>query len=127
MKKLFIVALLAVVATVHAEDFKYLTMGYNNVEKSITLETIQKITFVNGQVVVATSEGNESFPLAQMQKMYFSQTATGIGEIEKMRDGENEKMRGEVYDLSGRKVSVPSVSSVLPKGVYIINGKKVVK
>ena len=34
-----------------------------------------------------------------------------------------------VYDLSGRKVSVPSissVSSVLPKGIYIVNGKKMV-
>ena len=34
-----------------------------------------------------------------------------------------------VYDLSGRKVSVPSASSatsVLPKGVYIVNGKKLV-
>lgn len=33
----------------------------------------------------------------------------------------------EVYDLSGRKVSVSSVGSVLPKGVYIVNGKKVIK
>ena len=35
---------------------------------------------------------------------------------------------GAVYDLSGRRVSVSSVSSVpsvLPKGVYIVNGKKV--
>lgn len=34
-----------------------------------------------------------------------------------------------VYDLSGRKVSVPSISSVnsvLPKGIYIVNGKKMV-
>lgn len=34
-----------------------------------------------------------------------------------------------IYDLSGRKVSVSSVSSVsseLPKGIYIVNGRKVV-
>jgi hypothetical protein len=33
-----------------------------------------------------------------------------------------------VYDLHGRRFSVPSVSSlnaVLPKGIYIVNGKKV--
>ena len=37
---------------------------------------------------------------------------------------------GAVYDLSGRRVSVSSASSVpsvLPKGVYIVNGRKVVK
>ena len=41
----------------------------------------------------------------------------------------SEGKRNTLYDLSGRRVSVssvPSVSSVLPKGVYIQNGKKVV-
>ena len=59
-----------------------------------------------------------------------SDMLTGIGEV--MRDGENEKMRNEktsaVYDLSGRRISVSaatSVRSVLPKGIYIVNGKKV--
>ena len=32
-----------------------------------------------------------------------------------------------LYDLSGRRLSVPSTSSVLPKGVYIENGKKRVR
>ena len=31
-----------------------------------------------------------------------------------------------IYDLSGRKVSASSATSVLPKGVYIVNGKKLV-
>ena len=37
-------------------------------------------------------------------------------------------INNDVYDLSGRRVSVPSVSSarsVLPKGIYIKNGKKI--
>ena len=53
--------------------------------------------------------------------------ATGIEEVK------NEELRMKnsqsIYDLSGRRASVPSassVSSVLPKGVYINNGKKVV-
>ena len=33
---------------------------------------------------------------------------------------------GVVYDLSGRRLSVSSASSVLPKGMYIVNGKKVI-
>lgn len=123
MRRFIILALLAISTSAFAEDFKYLTMGYNNVEKSITLETIQKITFENGQVVVTTSEGSETFPLSQMQKMYFSEMATGIGEIEKVEAGENEKMKGKVFDLSGRKVSE---SSELSRGFYIVNGKKVI-
>ena len=123
MRRFIILALLAISTSVFAEDFKYLTMGYNNVEKSITLETIQKITFENGQDVVTTSEGSETFPLSQMQKMYFYEMATGIGEIEKVEGGENEKMKGKVFDLSGRKVSE---ASELSRGFYIVNGKKVI-
>lgn len=39
------------------------------------------------------------------------------------------KGEGSIYDLTGRRISVPSatsVRSVLPKGVYVINGKKVI-
>ena len=42
--------------------------------------------------------------------------------IESFTPTPSPKEEGNVYDLSGRKVSVPSV---LPKGVYIVNGKKV--
>ena len=46
--------------------------------------------------------------------------ATGI---ESLTPNLSPKEEGNVYDLSGRKVSEPSV---LPKGVYIMNGKKVI-
>ncbi len=51
---------------------------------------------------------------------------TGIGHTEITEITEK---AGAVYDLQGRRVSVPSASSVdsvLPKGVYIHNGNKVV-
>ncbi len=43
--------------------------------------------------------------------------------IESLTPAPSSKGEGNVYDLSGRKVSE---SSVLPKGVYIVNGKKVI-
>ena len=52
---------------------------------------------------------------------------TGIEEIHNSQFTMHNEA-GAVYDLSGRRVSVSSVSSVpsvLPKGVYIVNGKKV--
>ena len=55
------------------------------------------------------------------------QEATGIGQIE---NGETRTGNAPVYDLSGRKVSVSSVSSVpsvLPKGIYIANGRKLLQ
>ena len=125
MKKLLIMAMLAIGTTAFAEDYKYLTMGYNSVEKSIDLSTIQKITCENGNVVVTTSNGNETFQLSEMEKMYFSSEATAIKGVQ----AEASQAEKTVYDLAGRRISASSVysaSPVLPKGVYIINGKKVV-
>ncbi len=46
--------------------------------------------------------------------------------IESIAPNSSAKGDGNIYDLNGRKVSVSSDSSVLPKGVYIMNGRKVV-
>jgi len=48
--------------------------------------------------------------------------ATGIGETEKVK-WIKAKGAGAVYDLCGRRISV---SSLLPRGIYIENGKKVI-
>jgi len=56
----------------------------------------------------------------------FGEETTGINSID---NGQLIMDNGAVYDLQGRKVSeasASSVNSVLPKGLYIINGKKVV-
>ena len=44
------------------------------------------------------------------------QGTTAIGEVRSL----TEEVRGEIYDLNGRRVETPS------KGIYILNGKKVV-
>ena len=52
---------------------------------------------------------------------------SAITAIQEVKNSENEKMRKDVYDLSGRRVLSPLTShpSPLKKGVYIKNGKKV--
>lgn len=116
MKKLIIMAMLAIGTTAFAEDYKYLTMAYNSVEQSIELATVQKITFEGGQVVVATSEGNQTFPQSQMEKMFFSQTPTAVKSV----TAEANEAEKAIYDLTGRRVQKAT------KGIYIIDGKKVV-
>ncbi|MBQ8969621.1 MAG: hypothetical protein IJ064_07830 [Bacteroidaceae bacterium] len=119
MKKIFfIVTLLAASLAAHAEDYKYLTLAYNSMEKSIELGTIQKITFTDGQLVVTTSDGSETFAQNQMEKMYFSQTATNI----QSTVADVPQTGTSVYDLQGRKIQQSRPS----KGIYIVNGRKVV-
>ena len=117
MKKFIVMAMLTIGTTVFADDYKYLTVGYNSTEKSIELTTIQKITFENNQMVVATSDGEQTFPQAQLEKMFFSQTATGVKEVQSSEP----KVQGSVlYDLTGRRVEKAS------KGIYIVDGRKIV-
>lgn len=47
---------------------------------------------------------------------YNEEETTGVGEVR----GEKEKVRGNVYDLQGRRIANPA------KGVYIKNGKKII-
>ena len=46
--------------------------------------------------------------------------------IQQMENGERRMENDGIYDLSGRRVSSSSVPAVLPKGIYIVNGKRVV-
>ena len=46
--------------------------------------------------------------------------------IQQMENGERRMENDGIYDLSGRRVSTSSVPAVLPKGIYIVNGKRVV-
>jgi hypothetical protein len=82
--------------------------------------TINKGTFdgFGGQIVNVSFEGDAEIP---------DVGATGITTTNLQIDEVNSDKA--LYDLSGRRISVPSVSSassVLPKGVYIYNGRKLV-
>ena len=68
--------------------------------------------------------------------LFFCDEEDGINQIEDGKflnesSGKAERnIENAIYDLSGRRISASSVSSehsVLPKGVYIVNGKKYIK
>lgn len=126
MKKFLLLTLSVVASAAWADNYSYLTVGYNSVEKSIVLETVQKITFADGQMLVTTSNGTEAFPQSQLEKMFFSTVPTAIDSVQAdaSRSGQTE---GAVYDLSGRRVSDAALpAKALKKGLYIVNGRKVV-
>ena len=63
--------------------------------------------------------GNPSNPIKEFVLRFSEDDATSLGEELRVK---SEESNGGVYDLSGRKVN-----GKLPKGVYIINGKKRLK
>ena len=140
MKKVLFTLWLAVTGVAaSAEDFQYLTVKTNEAEQSITLATIQKITFDTkaNNVVVTTSEGTVTFPIEEMQKMFFASTPSAIKQLPlqsealRVRNG-NLEVQGRgfvyIYSSNGTLMQAAKVEdgasislSNLPKGVYIIN------
>lgn len=108
---------------------KYAQVGENRYRVlALSMSSTPLITSADGMLELSLSGGDDVtadnilFVTSQGEAVRFAaqslNTVTGIDAITSaLRDG-------EVYDLSGRKVSV--TGNQLPKGVYIVNKKKVV-
>ena len=101
----------------HVYDKMYLYEGIGP-ETGLLVPTINSATGALYQLLLCTVEGEVIFDSGRMSMEFI----TPVEATDKMA-----KVTSNLYyDLSGRRVSVSSVPSVLPKGVYIQNGKKFV-
>lgn len=145
MKKYVLMAIMMMVsATMWADKYNFLTVSANG-EEYISLPTIQKITFADGNCVVTTTVGDFTYPLSEIKKMYFSvddPTAIDVlpeeAENLQYRDGKL-KVEGDgmlrIYNANGALVQLANVKkganinlSNLKSGLYIVNmGDKTIK
>ena len=144
MKNLLLAILLMASATMWADKYNFLTVSSTG-EDYISLPTIQKITFVNGNCVVTTTSGDYTYPLSEIKKMYFSvDDPTAIEALP--QEAENLqyqngvlKVDGDgmlrIYSANGALVQLANVKkganinlSNLKSGLYIVNmGDKTIK
>lgn len=128
-KNILMLALLASAAlNASADNYNYLTVQkQDGTEQSFTAQGLT-ITFANGNMVATQDGQTTTLALSELNKMFFSQEPTGIEDVSISEPAG--EVSGAVYDLSGRKVtSAPASSStpsLLKKGIYIVNGKKIV-
>lgn len=59
---------------------------------------------------------------AMIEREFFVDVSTDIADVAAPSSLHNEG----IFDLQGRRISVSSEYTGLPKGVYIVNGKKVI-
>lgn len=122
MKKLFTLATaLTLGLSAFADDFN---LYYNSAEgdnnKIESVDNLQKLIFENGNLVVTLKDGTStSLPTEGITRLFFS-TEKGIVGIEEVEEANR---KGEVYDLTGRKLSI-DINELL-KGIYIVDGKKI--
>ena len=85
----------------------------------IDASKVQQITFSGDAVTVKYNDGTADATVDMGTVVIDFSNTTGITEKEEVRNEGNEKA---LYDLQGRKL----VQESLKKGIYIIDGKKVV-
>ncbi|MCH5175822.1 MAG: hypothetical protein J1F40_08035 [Prevotellaceae bacterium] len=127
MKKLFaLTAALAFGLSAFADDFNlYYDLANQSANKIESVSNLQKLVFEDGNLVVVLRDGTSaSLPTKGMTRLYFS-TETAVG-IDGVKEETSATKKGEVHDLTGRILNVDPDSKKLPKGIYIIDGQKVI-
>ena len=136
MKHLLVAILLMASTTMWADKYNYLTVSTTG-EEYISLPTIQKITFADGNCIVTTTKGDYTYPLSEIKKMYFSEDPDAIkampqeAENLKFKDGKL-KVDGDgmlrIYSANGALVQMANVKkganidlSNLRSGLYIVS------
>ena len=116
MKKAYLLLLAGMLSTaVFAGNKQTVTIEGQVIEK-----TISEITFDGDNVVLHYADNSSDQADMSLVTLSFSYTTTGISQV----DGIKKALQGKVYNLQGQFVG--SSLQGLSKGVYIINGKKVI-
>ena len=116
MKKAYLLLLAGMLSTaVFAGNKQTVTIDGQVIEK-----TISEITFDGDNVVLHYADNSSDQADMSLVTLSFSYTTTGISQVE----GIKKALQGKVYNLQGQYVG--SSLQGLSKGVYIINGKKVI-
>jgi hypothetical protein len=112
MKKLFLLGMLCLSVAAMADDVQ-----------KIDVSKVSKITFEGDNVVITYNNGTATTTADMATVVLDFSSATGIEERVVLL--EKEGLEGKaVYNLNGQQVGNSAVR--LAKGVYIINGKKVI-
>ena len=119
MKKLLVTFLtIGTLQTAFAYDYPYLL--FQTSDGSMQALAVEELTisFADGQLVATNADGSQTFPLAQLSKMYFSaDNITNIQTVEQTAADIDETT--EIYDLQGRKVT----RQQMRQGIYILKSR----
>lgn len=116
MKKAYLLLLAGMLSTaVFAGSKQTVKIDGQLIEK-----TVSEITFDGDNVVLQYADNTSDIRDMSLVTLSFTYQTTGISQVEDIKKA----LRGKVYNLQGQYVG--SSLQGLSKGVYIINGKKVI-
>lgn len=116
MKKAYLLLLAGMLSTAVFANSKQTV----KIDGQVIDNTVSEITFDGDNVVLHYADNTSATEDMSLVTLSFSYTTTGISQVE----GIKKALQGKVYNLQGQCVG--SSLQGLSKGVYIINGKKVI-
>ena len=127
MKKFLTLIALAVSLSASADDYSLyydLASGVKNTQVG-AVASLQKLVFdEEGNMIVYKKDGSTvSIDITCVTRLFFATpeaVAIKTPEAKETADLKN----AQVYDLTGRKIAIDLTTEKLPRGIYIINGKK---
>ena len=116
MKKAYLLLLAAMFSTAVFAGSKQTV----KIDGQVIDKTVTEITFDGDNVVLQYSDNTSNQTDMSLVTLSFTYQTTGISQVE----GIKQALQGKVYNLQGQCVGKSPKG--LSKGVYIINGKKVI-
>lgn len=127
MKKLVLMLMVFMATTqtlpLHAASYEYpyLTFVTNSGETTVSVASL-KMTIQGNTLTVTNAEGTSTLNLTELNKMYFSSSTTGIGNVSSKGDEATEVFALD-GTLMGKYVSKAAAMKVLKKGEYVLKSK----
>ena len=126
------------------DDIQYLTVTCSSQDESVSLPTVQRLSFEEDYFVVTTTEGVHKYPISILEKISFTETATAIEALPEQAKDLTYKngtlsIKGDgmlrIYNAAGALVNIAYVKeganvnlNNLPAGVYVVRmGDKTIK
>ena len=116
MKKAYLLLLAGMLSTAVFAGSKQTV----KIDGQVIEKTVSEITFDGDNVVLQYSDNTSDQADMSLVTLSFTYQTTGISQIEDIKKA----LQGKVYNLLGQCVGKSPTG--LSKGVYIINGKKVI-
>ena len=116
MKKVYLLFLAVMLSVATFADNKQTV----KIDGQVIDKTVTEITFDGDNVVLQYSDNTSGQADMSLVTLSFSYQTTGISQIEDIKKA----LQGKVYDLQGQCVGTSPKG--LSKGVYIVNGKKII-
>ena len=117
MNKFYFLLMAGLLATSAYADNKQTV----TIDGSVVGKTVKEITFDGDNVILSYSDNTPDTKDMSLVTLAFTyDTGTGINQVETAQKA----LQGKVYNLNGQLVGTSTEG--LAKGVYIVNGKKVI-